>query len=43
MSVGNANMRECSFDDVIRPIISGRKIYRRITIRRKASDENSAT
>ena len=37
----DASTRVCSFDDVIRPIIKGRKIYRRITIRRRATDENS--
>lgn len=34
-SVASANMQECLFDDVIRPIINGKKLYRRITIRRR--------
>lgn len=31
----SANTQECLYDDVIRPIINGKKLYRRITIRRK--------
>ena len=39
----NPPKEKISYDDVIRPILGGRRIYRRITIRKRAKNENTTT